>query len=372
MGSVLAFRRYYLENFGRIRGSRQAGPWASMLLSWRRLCVAAASQQAAEQAAHRAEADAGRHGAAGRAAVASSRQVAADFLGEVDDRHALQPDMAGAGEGGEEQAFAAEQDVLEALHHLDVEADGRLEHADMAGMDEQAFAGRQIALDHFAGKIEPDDARAGDLLQDEAVAAKEAGAQALLPGKLKRHRFLRDEERLLATDERLAGLQLRGHQGTGKARGEGDMAGAGGGEIGDEERAAGERALEAGEEAAAGMRVHLDRVVHPGHGVGLAVDRLAGAQIDRHRLHDRAGNFIAHRPRPLVRTAESRRAIMAQPLVQGESLAGPPGARFLGVYCAVPRLSKCLPAMPRSGRGGPGGGASTVKQQGADKRAKNR
>ena len=54
--------------------------------------------------------------------------------------------------------------------------------------------------------------------------------------------FSRDQKGLLAADQRLAGLQQRGDDRAGKARREGDMAGAARGEIGDEERAAAERA----------------------------------------------------------------------------------------------------------------------------------
>src|SRR6202011_20384 len=105
-------------------------------------------EQPPEQAADGAERGAGRDAAGRRrtAAIAAPREIAADFFGEVDDRHALQPDMAGAGQRREEQAFAAEQYVLEALHHLNVESDAGLEHADMAGMDQQALARRKIAL----------------------------------------------------------------------------------------------------------------------------------------------------------------------------------------------------------------------------------
>ena len=170
-----------------------------------------------------------------------------------------------------------------------------LEHADMAGVDQQPLARREIALDEFARQVEPDDAGAGHLLQDEAVAAEEAGAHALLPGELQRHRFLRDEERLLAADQRLAGLQQRRDDRSGEARREGDVAGAAGGEVSDEERAAAEGALQPGEEAAAGVGVHRHLVVHPRHGVGLAVDRLAGRKVDRHRLHHGSGNLVLHR-----------------------------------------------------------------------------
>jgi hypothetical protein len=139
----------------------------------------------------------------------------------------------------------------------------------------------------------------GDLLQDEPAAAEEARADALLPGDLEGDGFLGDEKRLLAADERLAGPEQRGHDRAGKARGEGDMALAPRGEVGDEERAAAERAREPGEEAACGMRVHRHLIVHPGHRVGLAVDRFAGREIDRHGLHDGAADCIAHGSRVL-------------------------------------------------------------------------
>ena len=89
---------------------------------------------AAEQPARDAERRAQRNIARGRigAAVAARGQIARDFLGEVENRHALQPDMAGAGEAREEQAFAAEPDVPEAEDHLDFEADAGLEHAQHA------------------------------------------------------------------------------------------------------------------------------------------------------------------------------------------------------------------------------------------------
>jgi hypothetical protein len=74
------------------------------------------------------------------------------------------------------------------------------------------------------------------------------------------------------------------------------MARAVGGEIGDEERAAAEGPLEAGEKAAAGMRVHGDLIVHPGHRVGLAVDRLAAGEVDCDGLHDRSRDLVAHAP----------------------------------------------------------------------------
>ena len=91
-------------------------------------------------------------------------------------------DVAWAREGREEQPLAAEQDVLEARHHLDVEADRRLHDADMAGVDEETLARCETAVHHLAGQIEPDHARSAHALEDEALAAEEAGTEALGPG----------------------------------------------------------------------------------------------------------------------------------------------------------------------------------------------
>ena len=59
---------------------------------------------------------------AGRAAVhTGARQIAGDFLRQIHDRHALQPDMARSGQSGEEQALAAEQQIAKTAHQLNVE-----------------------------------------------------------------------------------------------------------------------------------------------------------------------------------------------------------------------------------------------------------
>jgi hypothetical protein len=56
--------------------------------------------------------------------------------------------------------------------------------------------------------------------------------------------------------------------------------------------AAAEHAPDPGQEAAAGVGVHLDRVVHPTHAIGLAIDDLARQQINRQRLHHGPGNLV--------------------------------------------------------------------------------
>src|SRR5437879_13482096 len=50
----------------------------------------------------------------------------------------------------------------------------------MAGVDAEEFAGGQIFDDDFAGEFEPGGSLPGDLLEEEAVAAEDAGAEGLL------------------------------------------------------------------------------------------------------------------------------------------------------------------------------------------------
>ena len=117
------------------------------------------------------------------------REVLGDGLGEVHDGHALQPDFAGAGEGGQEKAFAAEEDVAESLEHLDVERNHRGTRHDVAGMHEEFLAGLKIIADDFAGEIGPDHAGAGEALNDEPLAAEEPGAEPLLECDVERDAF---------------------------------------------------------------------------------------------------------------------------------------------------------------------------------------
>src|SRR5260221_10432084 len=195
---------------------------------------------------------------------------------------------------GEEQALAAEQNIAEAAHHLDVEPDAGSLDADMADMDEQHVIGPEVLFDDLAGEIEPDGAGPRHLLQDEALATEEAGTEALLEREFQRHRFLGAEKRLLAADQAFASRQSAGDDGAGKTRREGDMAFSFGGEIGDEETAAAQATLQTGEKAAASMRIHPDTIIHPGNRMGLAVNSFARVKIDFPRLHGGAVQLVLH------------------------------------------------------------------------------
>ena len=103
----------------------------------------------------------------------------------------------------------------------------------MPGVHEQPLAGREVALDQFAGEVEPDDAGAADLLQDEAVAAKEARANPLLPGDFEADHFCATRNVSLRQISDWPACNCAGTIVPESGR-EGDMAGAVGGEVGDE------------------------------------------------------------------------------------------------------------------------------------------
>src|SRR6478752_5070548 len=100
----------------------------------RAVAISVARNQIADAAEHRtfflAAAGAGQHAA-----------------GHARERQRLQPDLARAGQRGEEHAFAAEHHALDAADRLHVEADavGQRDHA--AGVHVEAFARRELALD---------------------------------------------------------------------------------------------------------------------------------------------------------------------------------------------------------------------------------
>ena len=71
-------------------------------------------------------------------------------------------------------------------------------------------------------------------------------------------------------------------------------AGPGSGEIRNEKAAARQAPLQPCEQATSGIGVHVHAVVHPGHGVGLAVDGFTGREVYLDGLHDGSGNLVFH------------------------------------------------------------------------------
>src|SRR5690606_27389978 len=104
-----------------------------------------------------------------------------DAPGEPRERARLQPPAAGAGERGAEQAVAAEQRGLEPADPLDVVRDARLERHEAAGIEAQRLSRCEIARHDRTAGMNEREALAFELLQDEALAAEQAGADLLVP-----------------------------------------------------------------------------------------------------------------------------------------------------------------------------------------------
>src|SRR6266404_1835138 len=79
--------------------------------------------------------------------------MAGDLFGEIDDRHALQPDLTGSRQLGEEQAIAAKDHIADALDQLEIDADAGFMSADMTDMDQQALANTQPPVDDLSGEV---------------------------------------------------------------------------------------------------------------------------------------------------------------------------------------------------------------------------
>ena len=75
--------------------------------------------------------------------AARRRQKRNDPLCKAGHRHRLQPDLAGSGQAGMQQAFAAEENVLKALDHRDFVLHARFICRDVARINDQGFAGRK-------------------------------------------------------------------------------------------------------------------------------------------------------------------------------------------------------------------------------------
>ena len=222
-----------------------------------------------------------------------------DLVGEPRDGQRLQPDRSGALEYGEEDSVSAEDGILQAWNHHDLEGDRGLECADVAGMDAQDFAGGKVLHDQLAGELDPRRSLAGDLLEQEAVAAKDAGAQRLLEADADGDAVGGAEEAVAVDHVLLAGADGDGDDVARDLGGERDFAGILHGAVfSHEEAAAAGHALEHAEEAAAsahlGVGGHLDRSSHPGELTALGKDALVGIKLHIKYGHSGALDSCLH------------------------------------------------------------------------------
>ena len=72
------------------------------------------------------------------------------------------------------------KNVLDALDAVELERDAGVEHPDVAGVDPDRLPRRELVLDDLAVELDPGVAGARHLLEDEAGAAEETGADLLL------------------------------------------------------------------------------------------------------------------------------------------------------------------------------------------------
>src|SRR5882672_8855449 len=135
------------------------------------------------------------------------RSRGVDPGGEPRERQGLEPHLARAAQGREEQAFAPEQRGLQAAHELDVVGDARHQADEAAGIHAQRLARGERALLEHAARVHEHPAVAGQPLHDEALAAEQADAEALVEGDPERHALGGAQERILLADQLAAQLR---------------------------------------------------------------------------------------------------------------------------------------------------------------------
>ena len=105
-----------------------------------------------------------------------------DAIRQAREGQALQKDLAGAGEGGEEETFAAKQGISEAFNKLDIKIDRSREGDQAAGIDAQFLAWSQLTLDNRAARVGKSPTGTHQALENKAFPAAEARAKLLRTG----------------------------------------------------------------------------------------------------------------------------------------------------------------------------------------------
>ena len=166
-------------------------------------------------------------------------------------------------------------------------------------MDAQDFTGGEVLLDELAGEFEPGGSLAGDPLEEESVAAEDAGAEGLLEADADGDAVCGAEEAVAVEHVLLAGADGDGHDVAGNLGGEGDLAGVLHGAIlGHEQAAAAGDALKHAEDAAAathlGVGGHLDGCGHPGKLAAFREDAFVRVKLNVEDGHGGALNTCLH------------------------------------------------------------------------------
>src|SRR5215218_4104485 len=148
-----------------------------------------------------------------------------DAVSETRERQCLENDAAWSGEFDEEQTFAAEQCGLHSRDRLNVIVDGRLECHEAAGIDTEDFTRFELHRVKRPAGMQEHEAVARELLQDESLAAEEAGTEPARERDAHVDAASAAEERVLLRDERSADVaQVDGLDLPGVWRGKRDIA----------------------------------------------------------------------------------------------------------------------------------------------------
>src|SRR5207302_5126494 len=103
--------------------------------------------------------------------------VGLEGVREAGERDRLQPHLAGTAEQRHEQPVAAEQLVADARDRRQVEADRRLEQADMTRMDTKLLPLVELERDHLAVQLDERAPAPRQLLEEETLPAEDADAE---------------------------------------------------------------------------------------------------------------------------------------------------------------------------------------------------
>ena len=211
------------------------------------------------------------------------------------DRHGLQIDAARSGDDGVENALAAEEHVFDARNAFDLHGAARVHGGEIAGVDDNGLTGLQVVFLHMAVKFAEDRACAGELLENEALAAEEARAELLLEEDRELDAGLAREEPALLHDQFSAGGDLKGTDIAREARSKSDQTRAAlGGVAVLEHRLACKHAAEGLANAAARGGLHLHVGAHPAHAAALGDHRFLRVQIADDDRQGRAFNGVFH------------------------------------------------------------------------------
>lgn len=156
--------------------------------------------------------------------ITAGGDIGTDGVGHIIDGHGLQPHPAGAGEDGVEEALAAEEDVLGALHLLDVHVDTWLEAGHIARIHHDALTGLELVFHQIAVDLHEGSAVAGKSLHDEALTAEKAGTESLVEMDGQLYAGLCRQEGALLDDHLLTGGNVQHLDLAGEAGGECDHA----------------------------------------------------------------------------------------------------------------------------------------------------